>query len=372
MSQGVKMKTDRRQTEKDLNELYDRAEPSFKEFRTSEYIQKRLKEMGLHDFKTVETGIFGTVNAGKERTIALRADMDALPANPEKTEYMHLCGHHANMATLLAVLDNITKNRDRLKYNVRYIFQPAEELVSGSVRMIEAGCMEGVSEIFATHTTPDVELGAVALISGGCMAGSNHFEITVSGKSTHAAMPHTGADTVTAACEFIMSMQTAITRLKDPTEPGLISFGKINGGSAANILPSEVRIEGTYRHFDPRIKSLIEDALKTRLKSIEEFYGVKTRLDIHDGTPPVICDKKITEKLREVCHEEGIRISSFDSKSMGGEDFAFYLRYAPGAFLWQGVSTGGCHTPLHNIEYRVPDEAVYPCIDLLTAYLLWR
>lgn len=364
------MEIDRKQIKTDLKELFDRAEPSFKEYKTSEYIKSRLAEMGLTGYKTVETGIFGTIDIGAEKTVALRADMDALPANPEKSEYMHLCGHHANMTTLLAVLDNITKNRDRLKFNVRYIFQPAEELVSGSIKMIEAGCMDGVSTIFATHTTPEVELGSVALISGGCMAGSNHFEITVSGKSTHAAMPHTGADTVTASCEFIMSMQTAITRLKDPTEPGLISFGMINGGSAANILPAEIKIQGTYRHFDPKVKKLIEEAMKTRLKAIEEFYGVQTILDINDGTPPVICDKSVTEEFREICREKGIKVSSFDSKSMGGEDFAFYLKYAPGAFLWQGVNSGGCHAPLHNIEYRVPDEAVYPCVNLLSAYLL--
>ncbi|WP_415238246.1 M20 metallopeptidase family protein, partial [Seleniivibrio woodruffii] len=358
-----------RQAQLDLKELFERAEPSFGEYRTSEYIKERLNAMGLTDWKTCNTGIFGTIDAGKEKTVGIRADMDALPANTEKTEYMHLCGHHANMTTILGVLENITKNRDKLKYNVRYIFQPAEEVIGGAVTMIEAGCMEGVDEVFATHTTPDVALGSVALIAGGCMAGSNHFEVRIKGKSTHAAMPSSGTDTVTAACEYVMSMQTAITRLKNPVDPGLISFGMINGGTAANILPETVVLQGTFRHFDPVVKEVIHNAMQTRLKAIEEFYGVTGELIIHDGTPPVICDKDLVAKLINLSSAKNITVSRYDRKSMGGEDFAFMTELAKGAFIWQGVSTGGYQPPLHNKDYRVPDEAVYPGIKLLTAYL---
>jgi amidohydrolase len=358
-----------KQAQIDLKELFELAEPSFQEHKTSAYIKERLTSMGLTGYKTVGTGIFGTIDAGKEKTIALRSDMDALPFNAEKTEYKHLCGHHANMTTLLGVLDYASANKEKLKYNIRYIFQPAEEVIGGAVTMIEGGCLEGVSEIFATHTTPDVELGSVALITGGCMAGSNHFEVHIKGKSTHAAMPNSGTDTVTAACEYIMSCQTIISRLKDPVESGLISFGKINGGTAANILPEEVVLEGTFRHFDPEIKILIENAMRTRLKAIEEFYGIKGELTVSDGTPPVICDKGLMDKLRKLCDSKQIPISSFDRKSMGGEDFAWYLEKVPGAFIWQGVATGGYQPPLHNKEYRVPNEAVYPGIKLLSAYI---
>ena len=362
---------DKEQASVDIKELYDRAECSFKEFKTSEYVQKRLKEMGLTDFKVVNTGIFGTIDVGKDKTVAVRSDMDALPYNEEGTEYRHLCGHHANMTTLLGILGAVVKNKTKLKYNLRYIFQPAEELVRGSVSMIEAGCMEGVSEVFGTHTSPDAELGSVILFSGGCMAGSYHFDITIRGKATHAAMPNRGTDTVTAACEFIMSMQTAITRLIDPTLPGLISFGKINGGTAANILPEEVRISGTYRYFDEEVKSTIENAMCTRLKSVEDFYNVKADLEIHEGTPPVICDVDITRKLKTVCEQQNIPVSPFDHKTMGGEDFAYYLKYAPGGYVWQGIRKGDLYSaPFHSKNYTVPEDAVYPCINLFAAYLL--
>ncbi len=311
---------DEKQMNKDLKELYDRAEPSTKEFETSKYIKSRLDEMGLTYKEAFVTGLFGTLDVGAERTIALRSDMDALPYNEERTEYRHLCGHHANMTTLLTVLEVMVKMKDKLNVNIRYIFQPAEELVSGSVEMIDAGCMEGgVDEILATHTSPDIEYGVAALVEGGTMAGSNHFEIVFKGMSTHAAMPQKGGtDTVTAAAEYIMSCQTILTRKKSPILDGLISFGAINGGSAANILPEEVRLAGTFRHFDKSVKKLIEHGMRVRLKAIEDFYGVMHKFTVHEGTPPVICDRNIVNKLRNICEEKGgIKVTEYE-KSMGG------------------------------------------------------
>jgi amidohydrolase len=288
--------------------------------------------------------------------------MDALPYNDDGSVYKHLCGHHANMVTLLTTISILNKIKDKLNVNVRFIFQPAEESVSGSEVMIEGGCLDGVDEILATHTRPEVALGEVSLVSGGCMAGADMFELRIKGSSTHAAMP--------AAADYIMSVQTVISRLIDPTESGVISFGAINGGNASNILPEEIVLKGTYRHFDKKVKAAIEKGMKERLSAIESFYGVKGELSVFEGTPPVISDKKIVADLKGVCKKSGITISSYDSKVMGGEDFAFYLEHVPGAFIWQGVNTGSVHPPLHNKNYTVPDDAVLPGIKLLTEYIL--
>jgi len=369
-TQEFKMyKIDEKQMSTDMKELYDRAEASTKEFETSKYIKKRLAEMGLTYKEAFVTGLFGTLDVGAKKTIAIRSDMDALPYNEEATEYRHLCGHHANMTTLLTTLDTLVKIKDKLNVNIRYIFQPAEELISGSVEMIKEGCMDGVDEILATHTSPDVDYGKAALVEGGTMAGSNHFDIVFKGMSTHAAMPHMGTDTVTAAAEYIMSCQTILTRKKSPILEGLISFGAIHGGSASNILPDEVRLTGTFRFFDKSVKPLIEHGMKVRLKNIEDFYGVKSEFVIHDGTPPVICDKHIVGKLRKICEEKGIQVAEY-TKSMGGEDFAFYLDHAPGAFIWQGVKQGESHPPLHNKNYTVPEGATMPAVRLIVDYLL--
>lgn len=362
-------KIDEKQMNIDLRELYDRAEASMKEYKTSEYIKKRLDEMGLEYQEAFVTGIFGTIDTGSDRTIALRADMDALPYDEEGREYRHLCGHHANMTTVLTVLSVMANIKDKLNVNVRFIFQPAEELVSGSEEMIKAGCMTGVDEILATHTSPDVDFGYAALVEGGTMAGANHFDVIIRGMSTHAAYPHMGTDTVAAAAEFVMSCQTILTRKKSPILDGVISFGMINGGTAANILPEEVKLSGTYRHFDKRVKDLIEYNMKLRLKGVEDFYGVQGEFIIHDGTPPVICDSEIVGRLRGICREKDINVTTYE-KSMGGEDFALYLEHAPGAFIWQGVRQGESHPPLHNKEYTVPESATMPGVRLICEYLL--
>jgi len=360
---------DEKQMNNDLKELYDRAEPSMKEFETSKYIKSRLESMGLGYTEAFGTGLFGTLDVGAEKTIAIRSDMDALPYNEEKTEYRHLCGHHANMTTLLTILDTVAKVKDKLNVNIRYIFQPAEEVVSGSIEMIKAGCMEGVSEIFATHTLPDEEIGKVVLIEGATMAGSNHFDIKIKGVSTHAAMPHMGSDTITAAAEYIMSCQTILTRKKSPILDGLISFGAINGGAAGNILPEEVRLKGTFRYFHKGVKGLIEHDMKVRMKNLEDFYGVQGEVVIHEGTPPVICDKDIVNKLKKIAEEKGIT-QGVHEKGMGGEDFSYYLEYAPGSFIWQGVKQGESHPPLHNKDYTVPEGATMPAVRLLVEYIL--
>jgi hippurate hydrolase len=229
--------------------------------------------------------------------------------------------------------------------------------------------MEGVDEIFATHTTPDVVYDKVALIEGPTMAGSNHFDITIKGMSTHAAMPNMGTDTVTAAAEYIMSCQAILTRKKSPVLDGLISFGAINGGAAANILPDEVRMKGTYRYYDKSVKKLIEHDMLVRMKNLEDFYGVQGELIIHEGTPPVNCDKGIVAKLRNLCVDKNIETAEYE-KSMGGEDFAFYLEHAPGAFIWQGVRQGESHPALHNRAYTVPEGATMPAVRLMLEYLL--
>ncbi len=159
-----------------------------------------------------------------------------------------------------------------------------------------------------------------------------------------------------------MSCQTILTRKKSPILDGLISFGAINGGSAANILPEEVRLAGTFRHFDKSVKKLIEHGMRVRLKAIEDFYGVMHKFTVHEGTPPVICDRNIVNKLRNICEEKGIKVTEYE-KSMGGEDFAFYLDHAPGAFVWQGVRQGESHPPLHNSEYTVPEGGNSACCE---------
>ncbi|WP_202898559.1 M20 metallopeptidase family protein [Limisalsivibrio acetivorans] len=350
-----------------MAELAELAEPSFKEFKTTAYIKEFLESIGITPDNVYETGIWGTVDNGSDKTVALRSDIDALPFNEDKTEYRHLCGHNHNMTAVLMALKWIMENRDSLNVNIRYIFQPAEEMVSGASTMIERGCLEGVSCIYAMHAENEIPVGRAGVVRGPCMAGSNHFDIVFKGSATHAALPHKGTDTVSAAAYYINNAQTIVGRLCNPTMPALISFGSINGGSAANILPDSVRVMGTFRHFHLEIKEALVDGMQRLCASVKELFGVEAHLTIKDGTPPVVNDRELAEGIIERLDAD-LRFS-FDKPSMGGEDFAFYLEHVPGVFIWSGANESGSHPPLHSPDFYVPDETVVTSMRIMRCVL---
>lgn len=341
-----------------LDELALLAEPSFKEFETTKYIVNFLKNIGITPSHVFETGCYGTLDFGAEKTVAFRADIDALPINPEKTKYQHLCGHHHNTAALLLLLNYLQESGEKPKVNVRYIFQPAEEIVSGAKYMIAKGCLDDVSCIFSAHAESSIPLGKLAIKSGACMAGSHHLSITFRGNATHAAMPHLGNDTITAAADFITKAQMIVSRLKNPTLPGLISFGSIHGGSADNVIPDLVELNGTFRYFHSEVRTLIEEGLQKLARSVEELYGVKVEVVIKDGTHPVLNDPELALFLCGVADSEGLPRIEYDELTLGGEDFSEYLRTTKGVFVWSGANEHGNHPPLHNKDFYVPVEAL--------------
>ncbi len=341
-----------------LKDLSNIAEPSFKEYKTTEYITNFLEKHGIPIDKKFETGCFGTINTGSKRTIALRADIDALPVDAENTKFAHLCGHHGHTAALLLALKELIKNKKELNCNIRYIFQPAEETGSGALFLIDKGVLENVDEIYALHGDPNNRLGTVAIKSGELMAGSSLFKISISGYGTHAAFPHKGCDVVIAISELINLCQKIISRFKNPTKEGVISFCKINGGTAANILPSEIVAEGTFRFFEEEVKNLIINKMKRALKSVEEFYNVKTDFQITKGTLPLINDKKLCNKLIKKFSFNKFKIVEDYEKMMGSEDFSYFLEKVPGVYLKVGIALSNNHPPLHNKNFFLPVEAV--------------
>jgi len=222
-----------------LEDLGRIAEPSFKEFETTKYIVNFLRENKVPLDQVFETGCFGTIDCGAEKTIALRADIDALPTNPEGTEFKHLCGHHSHTAMLLLALKYLIQHQDELKVNIRYIFQPAEEMGSGALFMMKEGCLKGCAEVYGIHVDAHQRLGEMLLKPGEFMAGAVMFEIKFSGNSTHAAYPHTGDDVLVAATDYVSLCQKIITRFKNPIKKAVLSFSQISGGQAFNILAED-------------------------------------------------------------------------------------------------------------------------------------
>lgn len=341
-----------------LTDLANLAEPSFKEFATTEYIVNYLRANAIPVSASFPTGCFGTLDCGAARTIALRADIDALPVNSDATEFKHLCGHHAHTAMLLLALKYLVRHQKQLNVNVRYIFQPAEEIGGGAPYMIEKGCLEGCSEIYGQHVDPRQPVGEILLKAGEFMAGATMFDIDFSGRGTHAAYPHTGDDVLVAASDYVNLCQKIVTRLKDPIKKAVLSFGQISGGQAHNILSENLHLKGTYRYFDDDVKSLIEDKMVAVGQAIKLIYNVDVTISRTEGTLPLHNDAKLTEKLQRILACELYRINHHLDPMMGGEDFSFYLEKLPGVFIKTGVSGPAGHPPLHNKDFFVPVEAV--------------
>ncbi len=341
-----------------FEELANIAEPSFKEFKTTEYIVEFLEKNNIPIDVKCKTGCFGTIDIGAKKTVALRADIDALPVDEKGEKFAHLCGHNGHTAALMHTLIILNKKIDSLKCNIRYIFQPAEETGTGALFLIEKGAMEGVDEIFGLHGDPNNNLGEISIQPGELMAGSSLFKITFSGNSTHAAFPHKGSDVIIAMSDYINLCQKIITRFKDPVEEGVISFCKVNGGSAPNILPSSVSLEGTFRFFSTNVKEMIVEKMKDALFTVEKFYKISTDFRIEKGTIPLINSKELSEALLHIFENSELKIICNSRKMMGSEDFSYFLKRAPGVYLKVGIATSDNQPPLHNKNFSLSIDAV--------------
>ncbi len=346
-----------------LEDLGELAEPAFKEFETTKYIVNFLQENSIPLDKVFETGCFGTINCGADKTIALRADIDALPTNPEETEFKHLCGHHAHTVMLLLALKYLIQHKEKLTVNVRYLFQPAEEQGLGALFMLENGCLDGCDEVYGIHVDPQQQVGEILLKSGELMAGAVLFDLTFRGRSTHAAYPHTGDDVLAAAADYMNLCQKIISRFKDPVQKAVLSFAQINGGQACNILPEEMVISGTYRYFETEVKELIEKKMTDIGAAIKLIYGVDIDLSIAKGMPPLLNNHRLTKHLIEIFSATGFLLTTEHEPTMGGEDFPFYFDRCPGVFVNLGIAEGSGHPPLHNKDFYVPVEAVLPGVN---------
>ncbi len=341
-----------------LADLAAIAEPAFREYETTRYIVNFLKKCGLTPDRVLETGCFGTIDCGADRTIALRADIDALPVNAAATEFKHLCGHHAHTAALLLALQFVNRHRDALQVNVRYLFQPAEEIAQGAQFMLEHGCLEGCAEVYGIHVDPDQRLGEILIKPGELTAGAKIFSLVFRGQSTHAAYPHRGDDVLLAATDYINLCQKIITRFKNPLQKAVLSFGQINGGQAFNILPEEVSVKGTYRYFDDDVDSLISKKMADIARAIELIYGIEVDLSLLEGTIPLINNRRLAEKLQAMFSATGFSVVTDRDPAMGGEDFPYYFAVCPGVFINLGIAGTTEHPPLHNKDFTVSGAAV--------------
>lgn len=347
-------------------------ELSGQEVETSQYIQNVLKDLGI-PFETgfFKTAVLGTIK-GKYpgKTVALRADMDALPVKEvtglpfsSKNEgVMHACGHDSHMSILLGAAAVLNQLKDQMHGTVKLVFQPAEEeaAIGGGRHLVASGKLDDVSEIYGLHVWPELPVGKVGLKPGNFMAASDRFYVHIQGKSTHAAQPHNGTDALVAAAHFIIDVQSLISREMNPMENVVCTIGLMRAGTRYNVGVGDSYLEGTVRTYTPALRDHMEVRLGELLKGLDVMFHTKSELNYVRGHSATINTPEKVEFLDQVgkayLGEEHIAHPQYPS--MCAEDFSSYLEKIPGSFFWLGTGREG--TPaLHNASFYI-DESILP------------
>ncbi len=345
-------------------------ELGYHEKRTSKIVASLLEKWGYKvETGIAETGVVGLIGKG-DRTIALRADMDALPLQelndvPYKSRVegvMHACGHDAHVAMLLGAAKIISEFKDKLNGYVKLIFQPAEEGGNGAKRMVDEGVLENpnVNVIYGIHVWNELDAGLIGYRSGPLLASTGKIEVEITGKGGHGASPHLAIDPIVIAASIILNLQTIISRSLDPIESGVVSICSIHSGTAFNIIPEKAILTGTYRALTFEVRDLIKRRILEIVENTCNIYGAKCKVNLIDGVPPTVNDPEATEYARRIAIQLVGEDRVIEAKpTMGGEDFAFYLEKVPGSFLILGTRNieKGLDKPHHNPRFDI-DESV--------------
>lgn len=350
--------------------LHANPELSFKEFETSNFIKSKLNEWNIPFTSMAETGIVALLKGEKksDKVIALRADMDALPIQeisekPYKSKVdgvMHACGHDVHSASLLGTAYILNELKSEFGGTVKFIFQPGEELLPGGASlMIKEGVLENPepNAILGQHVMPLIQTGKVGFRSGKYMASTDELYVTVSGKGGHGAQPHQNIDPVVITAHIITALQQIVSRNADPRLPSVLSFGKIIANGATNIIPSEVKLEGTFRTLDEKWRKEAHLRIKKMAEGIAESMGGSCQFNIIEGYPALINEEKTTAIAR-LAAEEYLGKENVEDLDlwMAAEDFAFYSQKTNACFYRLGTgneqknTTYSVHTPSFDID----------------------
>lgn len=350
--------------------LHAHPELSYKEFETSQFIQQKLSGWNIEHKIMATTGVVGLIKGKNpdKRIIALRGDMDALPITEENTvEYksqnvgvMHACGHDVHSTCLLGAAKILNETKDDWEGTVKLIFQPGEERNPGGASiMIKEGVLEDPKPqaIFALHVHPGLPVGKLSFRSGMVMASADEIYITIKGKGGHAASPHLTTDTILIASHLIISLQQIISRNNDPFNPSVLSITSVKGGNTTNVIPSEVKLMGTFRAMNEEWRFKAHELIKKQSTELVYAMGGEIDITIDVGYPFVLNNEKLTStawlSAEEYAGKENIEQTEL---RMGAEDFAYYSHQIPACFFRLGVGniqkqiTSGVHTPKFNID----------------------
>jgi amidohydrolase len=350
--------------------IHANPELSYEEFETSKFIQAKLTEWGIPFTLMATTGVVGLIKGknADERIVALRADMDALPITEQndvpykstKAGIMHACGHDVHTTCLLGAAKILNETKDEWTGTVKLIFQPGEEKNPGGASLlIKEGVLENPApqKIFALHVHAGLQVGEFSFRGGMVMASADEIYITIKSNGGHAAAPHLTADTILIASQLVVSLQQIVSRNNNPFNPTVLSITSIQGGNATNIIPSEVKLMGTFRAMNEVWRFKAHELIKTQAELLVKALGADVDIRIDVGYPFVNNDEVLSAAARKLAEEyAGEKNVSETELRMGAEDFAYYSQLIPACFFRLGIGniakgiTVGVHTPVFNID----------------------
>lgn len=352
--------------------LHQHPELSFQEENTANFVIETLESFGnLVITKPTKTSVMARlIGAHPGKTVAIRADMDALPIKEENTfEFastnsgvMHACGHDGHTAMLLGVAKVLSAMKHEINGEVRFLFQHAEELFPGGAEeMVKAGVMNGVDIVFGCHLWSPIDVGKIGIVYGSMLAAPDTFSITIQGKGGHGAMPHQTVDSIAVGAQMVTNLQHIVSRNTNPLDSLVISVTQFIAGTTHNVIPGSAKIVGTVRSLNPEVRKNAPLLMERVIKGITQAHGATYEFNYENGYRPVINDNEVTsvieETVREVLGDEAIHK---EPPSMGGEDFSAYLQKAPGAFFFVGARNDekGIIYPHHHPRFTIDEDAL--------------
>lgn len=360
--------------------LHMHPEVSYKEHETVEYICNFYDEFDIPYEKNIGgNGIVARIEGGLPgKTVALRADFDALPIQEETgvayqstvPNVSHACGHDGHTATLLVLAKTLFQHREQLAGNYVMIHQHAEEVTPGGAKaMVEAGCLEGVDAVFGTHLWSQFDAGTIQTRPGAMMAGADSFTLTLHGVGGHGAMPHTTVDTVTLGAQIVTALQQVASRRIDPTSPVVLTVGSFHAGDAFNIIAGSAELKGTVRTFDVEVREQVIVEMKRIIKGLCEAADATFTFNYTRGHPPVINDALMAQHVLETAqHVPNVKAAQIMDANMVGEDFSYYLNARPGAFFFTGAKpVDGPAYAHHHPKFNFEEYAMVAAAQTLAA-----
>lgn len=354
--------------------LHANPELSYQEFETSKFVQNKLAELHIRYEVKATTGVIGVIQGRNpsSRIVALRADMDALPIQEEndvsykstKPNIMHACGHDVHTTCLLGAARLLNETRDEWEGTVKLIFQPGEEKNPGGASLlIKEGVLENPapSAIFALHVNPQLEVGKLSFRAGKVMASADEIYISIKSKGGHAAAPHLTADTILIASHLVVALQQIISRNLNPFSPSVLSITSFQGGFTTNVIPSEVKLMGTFRAMDEAWRFKAHDIIRKLSTDLVQSMGAEINLHIDVGYPTVYNNEVLNDTARLLAEDYmGAGNIEETETRMGAEDFGYYSQLIPGCFFRLGTANTakGINSGVHTPRFDIDEEAI--------------